>query len=63
MEQHLFEPGEPRPRGAPICPTAPPPDLEAEARRYEALVGEPGLGVDLQLLGIGHNGHIGFNEP
>ena len=21
------------------------------------------LGVDLQLLGIGHNGHIGFNEP
>lgn len=36
-------------------------DMEAECARYEALV--CGLGVDLQLLGIGHNGHIGFNEP
>lgn len=36
-------------------------DLEAECRRYEELV--RGLGVDMQLLGIGHNGHIGFNEP
>ena len=38
------------------------PDMEAEAARYEALVQELG-GADLQLLGIGHNGHIGFNEP
>ena len=38
------------------------PDMEAEAARYEALVRELG-GADLQLLGIGHNGHIGFNEP
>lgn len=37
-------------------------DMEAEGRRYEALVDELG-GADLQLLGIGHNGHIGFNEP
>ena len=37
-------------------------DMEAECARYEALV--EGLGwPDLQLLGIGHNGHIGFNEP
>lgn len=36
-------------------------DLQAECLRYERLVS--GLGVDLQLLGIGHNGHIGFNEP
>lgn len=37
-------------------------DMEEECRRYEALV--EGLGwPDLQLLGIGHNGHIGFNEP
>ncbi len=36
-------------------------DLEAECRRYEELAA--GLGVDMQLLGIGHNGHIGFNEP
>ncbi len=38
------------------------PDPEVESRRYEALVESLG-GVDLQLLGIGHNGHIGFNEP
>ncbi len=37
-------------------------DMEEESRRYEALVESLG-GVDLQLLGIGHNGHIGFNEP
>jgi len=32
------------------------------AVRYEALIAEAG-GIDLQLLGIGRNGHIGFNEP
>ena len=37
-------------------------DLEAECKRYDALIDEMG-GIDLQLLGIGHNGHIGFNEP
>lgn len=37
-------------------------DPEAECRRYDALIEEVG-GIDLQLLGIGHNGHIGFNEP
>lgn len=37
-------------------------DPEAECRRYDALIEEAG-GIDLQLLGIGHNGHIGFNEP
>ena len=37
-------------------------DMEEESRRYETLVASLG-GVDLQLLGIGHNGHIGFNEP
>lgn len=37
-------------------------DREAECRRYDALINEMG-GIDLQLLGIGHNGHIGFNEP
>ena len=35
---------------------------EEEAARYEALVQSLGT-VDLQLLGLGHNGHIGFNEP
>ena len=37
-------------------------DSEKECARYEAKIKELG-GVDLQLLGIGHNGHIGFNEP
>ena len=37
-------------------------DAEKECARYEALVAEMG-GADLQLLGIGHNGHIAFNEP
>lgn len=37
-------------------------DLEAECRRYEAAIGAAG-GIDLQILGIGANGHIGFNEP
>ena len=37
-------------------------DAEKECGDYEALIKELG-GVDLQLLGLGHNGHIGFNEP
>ena len=38
------------------------PDSEKECLRYENVIA--GLGyVDLQLLGIGRNGHIGFNEP
>lgn len=37
-------------------------DSEKACREYDAVVEATG-GVDLQLLGIGHNGHIGFNEP
>jgi glucosamine-6-phosphate deaminase len=37
-------------------------DLNAECERYEAALAAAG-GIDLQLLGIGSNGHIGFNEP
>lgn len=37
-------------------------DAETECRNYEALIQQAG-GIDLQLLGIGRNGHIGFNEP
>ncbi len=37
-------------------------DPTVEAQRYESLIGAVG-GIDLQLLGIGLNGHIGFNEP
>ena len=35
---------------------------EEECARYDALLAAAGR-IDLQLLGIGHNGHIGFNEP
>ena len=38
------------------------PDPMAEAARYETSIKMHG-GIDLQLLGIGRNGHIGFNEP
>ncbi len=38
------------------------PDLKAECRRYEEAIAAAG-GIDLQILGIGANGHIGFNEP
>lgn len=38
------------------------PDLDAECARYERDIEAAG-GLDLQLLGIGANGHIGFNEP
>ena len=37
-------------------------DLNAECRRYEEAIEAAG-GIDLQILGIGANGHIGFNEP
>ena len=38
------------------------PDSQKECQEYTNLIQSLG-GVDLQLLGIGHNGHIGFNEP
>lgn len=37
-------------------------DIAAECLRYNELIRSLG-GIELQLLGIGHNGHIGFNEP
>ena len=38
------------------------PDLAAECQRYNQVIRSLG-GIDVQLLGMGHNGHIGFNEP
>ena len=38
------------------------PDKEKACRDYEEIIHAHG-GVDLQILGLGHNGHIGFNEP
>ena len=37
-------------------------DPVAECARYDAVIAATG-GIDIQLLGIGNNGHIGFNEP
>jgi glucosamine-6-phosphate deaminase len=37
-------------------------DLDEECRRYEREIEAVG-GIDLQILGIGANGHVGFNEP
>ncbi|MEX0675450.1 MAG: glucosamine-6-phosphate deaminase [Pirellulales bacterium] len=41
---------------------APPERLDEHCRWYEEKIREAG-GIDIQLLGIGRNGHIGFNEP
>ena len=38
------------------------PDETLACEQYDAMIRNMG-GIDLQLLGIGHNGHIGFNEP
>lgn len=37
-------------------------DIETECREYDKLIDTLG-GIDIQVLGIGRNGHIGFNEP
>ena len=37
-------------------------DPEAECERYNQIIHSTG-GIDIQVLGMGHNGHIGFNEP
>lgn len=42
--------------------TVPPGRVEAHCREYEARISQSG-GIDIMLLGIGRNGHIGFNEP
>lgn len=61
MDQHLF-------RGINIdsrnthLPNGVAEDLAAECRAYEEAITRCG-GIDLQLLGIGKSGHIGFNEP
>jgi glucosamine-6-phosphate deaminase len=61
MQHHLFEQVNIDPRNTHL-PNGLAADLEAECRKYEALIQRFG-GIDLQLLGIGKAGHIGFNEP
>jgi glucosamine-6-phosphate deaminase len=52
------------PAGAVHIPdgTVAPEGVTAYCERYEAMIREAG-GIDLQLLGIGRTGHVGFNEP
>jgi glucosamine-6-phosphate deaminase len=49
------------PAGAFHFPNVDAPDLEVECRRYRDLINDGGL--DLAVLGLGTNGHLGFNEP
>lgn len=61
MNRHLFNLVNIDPRNTHL-PNGLAEDLDAECRHYEALIQRFG-GIDLQLLGIGKAGHIGFNEP
>jgi len=61
MKQHLFDHTDIDPANAHL-PRGTAPDLEAECLRYERELADAG-GLDLTFLGLGRNGHIGFNEP
>lgn len=61
MRQHLFDHIDIARENAHL-PRGAAPDLTAECARYEAEIAEAG-GIDLTFLGLGRNGHIGFNEP
>jgi glucosamine-6-phosphate deaminase len=60
MEQHLFRHVNVRPERINFLNGMR--DPGDECRRYEAAIAAAG-GIDIQVLGIGTNGHIGFNEP
>lgn len=61
MEHHLFGRVNLRPENIHFLDGSAP-DPEAECLRYESAIEDAG-GIDIQILGIGTNGHIGFNEP
>ncbi len=61
MQKNLFDHVDIKPENTNV-PNGLAEDPEAECRRYDRIIEGFG-GVDLQLLGMGHNGHIGFNEP
>lgn len=50
------------PAGRQFLPDGMNQDVDRECGRYQNLITLLG-GIDMQLLGLGHNGHIGFNEP
>lgn len=61
MKQHLFDHVDLDPENAHI-PHGDAPDLDAECARYEREIAAAGS-LGLTFLGLGQNGHIGFNEP
>jgi glucosamine-6-phosphate deaminase len=61
MKKHLFDHVDLPSAGAHI-PDGNADDAEEECQRYNQLL-EKTKQIDLQILGLGHNGHIGFNEP
>lgn len=61
MRQHLFNHIDISSENT-FIPNGKAEDMMKECERYEELIKEKG-GIDLQILGIGQNGHIGFNEP
>lgn len=61
MERHLFHQVDLQPERAHV-PDGNAEDLEAECRHYNELL-DQAKQIDLQILGLGLNGHIGFNEP
>jgi glucosamine-6-phosphate deaminase len=61
MQEHLFSRVNMRPEGINVL-NGGAADPDAECARYEQAIADAG-GIGLQLLGIGTNGHIGFNEP
>lgn len=61
MQQHLFNHVDIDPSKTHV-PDGSNPDEHAACAQYETAIQAAG-GIDVQLLGLGHNGHIGFNEP
>ncbi|GAA3015158.1 glucosamine-6-phosphate deaminase [Tetragenococcus solitarius] len=58
MDQHLFNQ---KPFKKTYVPNGKADDLDAECKRYDQIIADHP--IDIQVLGIGQNGHIGFNEP
>ncbi len=61
MKEHLFQYID-LPAEQAYIPDGNAPDLSKECLRYDELINKAHQ-IDLQILGLGHNGHIGFNEP
>lgn len=58
MNKHLFNE---KPFKESYVPNGKAEDLEAECKHYDEIIEQHP--IDIQILGIGQNGHIGFNEP